>query len=56
MGDYDKPLTPEDRLQMKDCPACARCRAENGNFCRMCGKQLRDPIILLVPEDRRVPE
>lgn len=36
----------KERLEMKDCPACEESRAIGGNFCRKCGKQLKDPIEL----------
>lgn len=28
-----------------DCPVCQSCRDSGANFCRNCGKQLKDPPV-----------
>ena len=36
-----------ERLRMADCPACGECRKLDANYCRMCGKQLKNPVRIL---------
>lgn len=43
----------DERLRMPDCPYCERNRDGVNNFCRNCGKQFRNPIILRRPKDPR---
>lgn len=43
MKDASKKSAAE-RLRMEDCPACDECRKLGANYCRKCGKQLRNPV------------